>query len=245
MNPTPLRTLIAKNQGTVVPFRYMPLHHQAPVAQYLSLENVCWEIPTLLAVWFQESRPPAHKIAADRPYQRLFAQEFPRHMPWYAGKYGDQKFGVAEVQIADLIPLVMASADLVWYKSWEEYHDWYVNDSTMPDHDIKNLWAVWVDTTENARSPIYDGWHRFHDYARKGVQTVPVVYHEPPVWTETVPTTEGWYWTKNTAGTPVKRPAQVILLTDTAVVVTTRESLIFRKGESHPVLFGPEIIPPE
>lgn len=71
-----------------------------------------------------------------------------------------------------LIPMYILTKEIakrMGYKSFQEYHDWY-NDNT--DHK-KSILPIIISFDNDEL--IEDGWHRFHSYYRKGLKEVPVV----------------------------------------------------------------------
>ena len=59
-------------------------------------------------------------------------------------------------------------------RDFDEYHKEYVGMGLMPDHGPKNRWPVSL-SQYYEDEVLEDGWHRFHDYYRKGHKTIPVV----------------------------------------------------------------------
>jgi hypothetical protein len=178
-----VRAMVEGHGGRMVAMRDLPPAYQMAAAQYMSLAGEAWDLPPLLEEWL-----PLHwvEFTADRArterslleHQRLFAEEFPKHMPFYVERYGAATFGVVEVPITAMIALIMTGDHMEHYDgSWERYHAWYVGQGYMPDYDVsKPLWPVWIDINGCDDQLLEDGWHRFHDYARKGVQVVPAIY---------------------------------------------------------------------
>lgn len=60
------------------------------------------------------------------------------------------------------------------FRDFDEYHEWYVSQGKMPDHPTAALWPVILSSTPD--ETLQDGWHRLHDYYRKGIEMVPAVY---------------------------------------------------------------------
>lgn len=94
------------------------------------------------------------------------------HLARYRFRFGD----VPTNALTDEIQRVQQSRPEGGGDKWDsfaEYHKWYTQ-YEMPDHGPENRWPVTL-------SPYYeeevldDGWHRLHDYYRKGHSTIPVV----------------------------------------------------------------------
>jgi hypothetical protein len=181
-----VRATVRKHKGRMVAMKHLPLVYQMTAAQYMSLagEADAWDRPPVLEAWLEKNWPI---ITSDREkgqksvlkHQRLFAVEFPKHMPFYLERYGDTMFGVVEIPIAEMIALIMKGGDMVecYNGNWDEYHAWYLNQGYIPDYDVsKPLWPVWIDINGSGDELLEDGWHRFNDYVRKGVQVIPAIY---------------------------------------------------------------------
>lgn len=88
------------------------------------------------------------------------------------------RWGYVEIPVEALIQVIGGRE----FSNFEEYHQWYVQ-ADMPNH-AKADYAVILD--HDPDEVIYDGWHRFHDYVRKGVKLIPAVlplesYDEDPL----------------------------------------------------------------
>lgn len=71
-----------------------------------------------------------------------------------------------------LVPIQVLTKEIskrMGFKSFQEYHDWYGDDT---DHGDSILPIIMSFDNEEL---IEDGWHRFHSYYRKGFQQIPVV----------------------------------------------------------------------
>lgn len=89
-------------------------------------------------------------------------------------------YGYAEIPMKELTKLVMSFSEFKEdHKTFESYHRAYLRDGKLnPGHDTtKPLWPVILDSYVDTDQAFEDGWHRFHDYYRKGVQVVPVAFY--------------------------------------------------------------------
>lgn len=59
------------------------------------------------------------------------------------------------------------------YSPFEEYHKDYIRIDVENHGD--SIWAVILENDIDITEVIFDGWHRFHDYYRRGIKLVPCV----------------------------------------------------------------------
>jgi hypothetical protein len=147
------RRLIRKYGGEVIPYRDLSLPAQKAVAHYMAIDGEAWELP-----------------------EGFELKHFPESIPWFVERYGDVLFGYVEIPMKELTKTVLQDPELVdeGIKTFEQYHEWYMR-TPMPDHPKKNLWPVILSSDDY--ETLQDGWHRFHDYYRKGIKVVPAVYY--------------------------------------------------------------------
>ena len=95
--------------------------------------------------------------------------EFAPHVAKYLFRIGDVP---TEVMVREISRVQGGRGETS--QDFDEYHKEYVEMGPMPTHGPENRWPVTL-------SPYYeeevlqDGWHRFHDYYRKGHDSIPVV----------------------------------------------------------------------
>ena len=110
---------------------------------------------------------------------RPIKREFRSMLPWFKKTYGSKKFGYVEIPMEVLTDEVMRdewmSSDMPGMKDFEQYHRWYLKQGGMPDHPTTQLWPV-ILSSDYEEETLQDGWHRLHDYYRKGIEIVPAVY---------------------------------------------------------------------
>jgi hypothetical protein len=171
-----MRELIERHGGRIQPFRALLPAQQMAIAQYCSIAGVSWNAPLELWNW----------ISRHRGKRTPLAEELPKHMPCYLEQHGEQLFGVVDIPTAELLPRIMEGYQLAeFHGDWAAYHAWYTSFGSTPDHDMtKPLWPVWFAIDHRDNEALEDGWHRLHDYVRKGMQVIPGVYtpfgHEEP-----------------------------------------------------------------
>lgn len=93
--------------------------------------------------------------------QAYFVDEHGQHVS------PDSRWGYVEVPTAALKEIIGGYDD---HADFDSYHDWYVDGGDMPDHQTAD-YAIILDDNDI----IYDGWHRFHDYVRKGIEVIPAI----------------------------------------------------------------------
>jgi len=144
------------------------------IAHYHSIAGVSWNAPLELWNW----------ISRHKGMRAPLAEELSRHMPHYLERHGEQLFGVVDIPTAELLPRIMQGYELAeFHGDWVAYHAWYTSFVPTPDHDTtKPLWPVWLAIDHRDNEALEDGWHRLHDYVRKGIQFIPGVY--TPFWPE-------------------------------------------------------------
>lgn len=86
-----------------------------------------------------------------------------------------KRFGYSEVPTAILVRQIEEDPDIAGhFEIFEEYHRWYLDQGHTPDHPTKNRWPVILGPFDD--ETLQDGWHRLHDYYRKGARKIPVVW---------------------------------------------------------------------
>jgi hypothetical protein len=162
--------LIANAFDAVVePYRNHAEQNQLAIAYYMSLNGEAWELPPALQAVDGWDNTAPHEQA-----KTLFRD----NLDFYVRKYGSRKFGTVNIPTAVLKSAVMSrDYDIIrdWGGDWQAYHNWYVGMGHMPDHDVsKPLWPCVLSQMDE--EVFEDGWHRFHDYCRKGVAVIPCVF---------------------------------------------------------------------
>jgi hypothetical protein len=128
---------------------------------------------------FRELPIPAQLAVAS--YMAEITRDFCSTLPWLQKKYGSKRIGYVEIPMEVLTGAVMqdeaVQAELpgTTEEDFELYHRWYMKQGDMPDHPTTELWPV-ILSSDYDEETLQDGWHRFHDYYRKGVEMVPAVY---------------------------------------------------------------------
>jgi len=159
------RKLIESFGGRVMAFRNLPIPAQLAMAWYMAVDGEAWELPP--------------EQVSDETSLLEITRDFSEMLPWFIKKYGSKRFGYVEIPMEVLTKQVMRDQwmkeDMPNLKDFEQYHRWYVRQGGMPDHPLTDLWPV-ILSTNYEEETLEDGWHRLHDYYRKGVEIVPAVY---------------------------------------------------------------------
>jgi hypothetical protein len=79
-------------------------------------------------------------------------------------------YGYAIVPMQVMKDSIMRFGDLADdHDDFDSYHEWYRNGPDMENH--QQVYPIIL-----GHEIIQDGWHRFHDYVRKGLTEVPTVW---------------------------------------------------------------------
>lgn len=156
------KKLIRAYGGRAMPFTDLPVPAQLAIAWYMAVDGDVWELPR----GYNPYKPASGSIQ----------QEFQSMLPWFRIKYGTKKIGYVEIPAEALIETIMQDEDFDQerFKDFDQYHEWYVQGQRMPDHPATGRWPVTL--SNNNEETLQDGWHRLHDYYRKGSRTIPAVY---------------------------------------------------------------------
>lgn len=85
------------------------------------------------------------------------------------------------VPVTEVIRAVMSFTEFSEkFQSFDEYHAWYLNLTTVPEYSCKNRWPCIASDDKNEF--IFDGWHRMHSYIRSGHETIPILQYDFKAW---------------------------------------------------------------
>jgi hypothetical protein len=131
----------------------------------MAVDGEAWELP-----------PEYHHAGAS--VQRL-ARVFRSLLPWFRKTYGRADLGYVEIPTKALTAAIMQDEDLAadpaQFKEFDEYHQWYLKGGRIPSHPTTGRWPVTLSSFND--ETLQDGWHRLHDYYRKGARMIPAVYY--------------------------------------------------------------------
>jgi len=94
-----------------------------------------------------------------------------RDLAKFRDKYGEEPFGVAEIDTAKLAARVMLNAKTAPFKSFDAYHAHYAKVKGLLALPETDRWPVLL--TAEPDKLIEDGWARFHCYYAQGAKTIP------------------------------------------------------------------------
>lgn len=85
------------------------------------------------------------------------------------------RFGYVEIPMEALQQAILAAVQRegARFKTFDEYHRWYINHGDTPSH--VEVWPIELDL-DDPDQIIEDGSHRFHCYVAAGVKVVPAFY---------------------------------------------------------------------
>ena len=166
------QALIRRFNGKVMPFANLPQPAQLSIAHYMALDGEAWEPSDR----FDERalRAPGN---AGRKRDLHFKRNLIADLPHFVETYGKERFGLVQIPMSALTEAIWLDSKEIRedFKSFAEYHKWYVNAGHMPQHG-NSRWPVILSDFQSEESTLQDGWHRFHDYYRNNVKIVPAVY---------------------------------------------------------------------
>ena len=157
--------LIRQYGGTPVRYADLPRPAQLAIAHYMVIDGEAWTLPE----W-----------TADLSVKQLKAK-LPALLPYLKGLYGNKPFGYVRIPMNALADAIMHDEDISRdFKTFDDYHAWYMGHDDIPKHTSRDLWPVILDT-DNGFEVLQDGSHRLHRYYQLGVRSVPAVYYLPRV----------------------------------------------------------------
>lgn len=97
---------------------------------------------------------------------------------YYADEFGEDvdpqsQWGYVELPTEALKQAIGGHDD---HPDFDSYHREYVGGGDIPDHPSAD-YAIILDDDDVHGEFILDGWHRFHDYVRKGVEKIPAILY--------------------------------------------------------------------
>jgi hypothetical protein len=119
-------------------------------------------------------------MAIDGDAWDYFGKTTSRILPKVIAKYGNKKFVYVEIPVNLLTKAIMQNPHSELYedftvkgKTFQDYHEWYVKGPL--EFHVNHKWPVILGDLHY--DILQDGWHRFHDYYRQGVELIPALWH--------------------------------------------------------------------
>lgn len=145
----------------IVAFRDLPVPYQLALVRYMAIDGEAWD--DLMGLSYGVSETAIKKAML-------------RMLPQYVMDYGDCKFGVAVLPVAEVQQSVMASPEIqAEFGSWEAYHTWYAGSNSVPEHPDTERWPVILSSYDD--ETLQDGSHRLHSYVQAGHSDIPAVFY--------------------------------------------------------------------
>ena len=86
------------------------------------------------------------------------------------GRNKNKSFAYGLVPMKELTKEI---AEIMGYDSFKDYHKDYTSDNYVPKYKKESVWPIILDVDNEEL--IEDGWHRFHQYYKMGLNKVPAV----------------------------------------------------------------------
>jgi hypothetical protein len=157
----------------VTTFALLPVEAQKALAFYMAFDGEAW------APYWDRARE-LHERGQGIDPARMSIDDA---LPGLLDMYGAYPITLVDVSMRDLQE-VIASPEAPYMQherltSWDEYHAHYQrthqSDKRGRPPGGTEVWPVIL--TFEHEEIIQDGWHRFHDYAEAGLQSVPALYY--------------------------------------------------------------------
>ena len=170
-----------KYKAKVILFKNLPIQHQYAIIYYMAINGEAWGVSNeigraIVRGW--DIRDKFTHLAEEKILKAALRTK--KSMAFYIEKYGNWKFGVADIPTQEIIKSIMQERDLKKnFTSFPEYQNWFneslCKSSTNPKHPKKNRWPCILSSYDD--EVFEDGWHRFHCYSKRGDSTIPCVYY--------------------------------------------------------------------
>lgn len=176
--------LARKHNAKVMAFRDLPAEARYSLIFYMAVGGEAWDIsPELEQAWSKGLKKyrkdnPKYWDKIDSIAKRVLKTS--KGMQFYLDKYGDEKFGYANIPTSALKEAYMKAewgADSFGcnWKDFKDYSNWYKENQDCPKHSPKNKWPCILST--HSEELLEDGWHRFHRYIELGCRKIPCLFY--------------------------------------------------------------------
>lgn len=178
------RSKFLKKYGAkTVSFAKLPLLYQMAIIHYMVIDGEGWDSPdqSEMKLVSRSTDERGGGLINLRKIQRWIK----KHLDFWIKANGKEQFGMVEVPTDDFCKLIFEAHknDLCGddFKSFDEYHRWYINSCLWKDSDkhYSKAWPAILGDDWNFKQYeiLQDGWHRFHSYVKQGKKTIPLVYY--------------------------------------------------------------------
>ena len=162
--------LALKHGAKIIPFKNLPKEYQYALIHYMAVDGEAWEASDQLAASYKVYWKKGDRSIIKRALRNKKSMEF------YVTKYGDWKFGVADIPTEKIVSRIMQEREIKKdFDSFPEYQKWAKGSAYWPRHPRKNRWPCILSSFND--EALEDGWSRFHVYSSRGDSNIPCVFY--------------------------------------------------------------------
>jgi len=143
-----------EQKGSTLKFAELPIEAQKSLIRYMGYEGCEWE-----------------EVVGENPLET--ESDWEKAIAKAVKAVGDKTYTLYEMPREVFKELIMQTpSDFAgWHDTFEEYHNWFV-DEDLPVYSKENRWPAIAGDPEEG---ITDGWHRTHSYYKLGHSTLPFI----------------------------------------------------------------------
>lgn len=144
-----------KEKGTTMAFKDLPVEAKKALIFYMASDGEAWS-----------------EAIGDNPLKTDDDWDDAIREATYA--YGDISYIYYDMPVDTFKDLVMQTpSDFAGcFDSFEQYHEWYISGTKIPEHPEAARWPALAWDDEEG---LIDGWHRTHSYIKAGHKTLPFI----------------------------------------------------------------------
>lgn len=152
---------IVKENGEKCLFPSLPIEAKKSIIQFYFIE-----CESMFAI-------EEHPLFNLKPHNEDGSIDWDNLIPAFDSYYSNDSYSFYNMPTNVLKAFLMSDACEFKdeFDSFQDYHNAYCEQNEA-DHSHLNRWPSIAECEEEG---IIDGWHRFHDYVRKGHDTIPLV----------------------------------------------------------------------
>jgi hypothetical protein len=149
--------LLKMYAGKVIYFKSLSMPNKLAISWYMAVDGCAWDNSMFILTSSNVQLKKKLKAAINNYYDET---------------YGDTKFGVINIPVEVCKQEVMKhlKGD---FKTFEDYHIWYMNDCGVDKHTKKDAWPCILSDFDDEF--FQDGWHRFHRYIELKMSKIPCI----------------------------------------------------------------------